>query len=220
MQRWQSVEREAGLPGLASQAAWWATARSYMLIYHRLHPRGREHLPAQPPFVIAANHQSHLDALAVGASLPIRLRRCVLPIAAGDTFFEAPPLALFAASCLNALPLWRANVGRHALGQLRQRLIGEPCGFILFPEGTRSRSGIMGRFKAGLGMLIAGTQVPVVPCRISGAHRALPPDRSIARPKRIHVQFGEPLHFTDVPNSKDGWQQITARTEQAVNALG
>jgi len=190
-----------------------------MKMYHRLRVEGAECLPAKPPFVIASNHQSHLDALAVGASLSIKLRRSVLPIAAGDTFFETPVLAAFAATCLNALPLWRANVGRHALGQLRERLISEPCAFILFPEGTRSRTGEIGSFKAGLGMLVAASDVPVVPCRISGAFQALPPNCSVARPKRIAVRFGVPLRFADVPNNKEGWQHITTRTEQAVIAL-
>ena len=91
----------------------------------------------------------------------------------GDTFFQTPIMRAFAAGAMNALPLWRKNAGRHAMEDLRQRLIGEPCGYILFPEGTRSRDGAMKRFKAGVGMLVNGTRVPVIPCHIEGTHRAL-----------------------------------------------
>jgi 1-acyl-sn-glycerol-3-phosphate acyltransferase len=73
------------------------------------------------------------------------------------------------------LPMWRKNCGSHALADLKQRLVEEPCGLILFPEGKRSRDGSLGPFKPGLGMLIASTNVPVVPCHVSGAFQAFPP---------------------------------------------
>ena len=72
-------------------------------------------------------------------ALPLRLRNCVFPLAAGDTFFETPAIAAFAAGMMNAPPLWRKNCGHHAIETLRQRPVAEPCGYILFPEGTRSR---------------------------------------------------------------------------------
>src|SRR5690606_3946329 len=98
------------------------------------------------------------------ASLPAHLRRSTMALAAGDTFFDSRPRAAFAAMCLNALPLWRKNVGRHSLDALRERLVNEPCSYVLFPEGTRSRTGDMNPFKPGLGMLVAATGIPVVPC--------------------------------------------------------
>ena len=103
--------------------------------------------------------------------------------------------------------------------QLRARLTDEPCGYILFPEGTRSRTGEMGSFKSGLGMLVAGTDVPVIPCYISGASRAWSPDRRFPRPRRLRVRVGSPLVFADATNNRDGWRQIARDTEAAVHAL-
>ena len=151
--------------------------------------------------------------------LRARLRHCVYPIAAGDHFFESPPRAAFAAWVLNALPMWRRNCGRHAMQQLQDRLVDEPCGYILFPEGTRSRDGVMGRFRPGIGMMVAGTGVPVVPCHLEGAHTAFSPDKKFPRPRKITLRVGPAMQFQDTANDKQGWQQIAASLEEAVRGL-
>jgi 1-acyl-sn-glycerol-3-phosphate acyltransferase len=94
----------------------------------------------------------------------LRMRDQLFPLAAGDLFFEVPAIAAFSALALNALPVWRRNCGKHGLEDLRNRLLEEPCAYILFPEGKRTRTGEMGKFRAGVGMLTAGTSVPVIPC--------------------------------------------------------
>ena len=220
MERWRSVRRESGLVEDLTHGAWWALARLYLKVLHRLKVEGRENLPENPPFVMVANHSSHLDALALAAALPRRLRQAALPVAAGDFFFEAPAMAAFAAYCLNALPLWRKRAGRHAMDELRRRLVDEPCGFILFPEGTRSRTGEMSPFKPGLGMIVAGTPAPVIPCHIAGAHEAWPADRRRPRVKPVRVRIGLPLRFQNVSNDRDGWERVARETEDAVRRLG
>jgi 1-acyl-sn-glycerol-3-phosphate acyltransferase len=215
----RSLRREAGLAGTLTQAAWRAAVRAYLRIYHRLRIDGAAHLPARPPFVMVANHTSHLDALTLGVALPWHLRRFAFPIAAGDVFFETPVVALFSAMMLNALPMWRKSCGPHAMQQLRERLLSEPTIYLLFPEGTRSRDGQLGRFKPGLGMIVAGSAVPVVPCYLDGAHAACPPDRKLPRPLPLHLRIGPPLQFAEVQNERAGWQEIAARLESAVGAL-
>lgn len=218
-QRWRSLQRENGLLESLSQWTWRAVLRSYLTTVHRLRVSGREHLPAAPPFVLVANHTSHLDALCISAALPARLREQVFPLAAGDTFFETPALAAFSTFFLNALPMWRHNCGRHALADLRARIIEQPCGVILFPEGTRSRDGVLQPFKPGLGMLVAGSPIPVIPCRIGGAFEALPPQRSIPRPWRVHVNIGPALRFESAPNGRAGWEAVAAAAFAAVAVL-
>lgn len=218
-QRWRSVWREDGLVEAVVHGAWWSAVAAYLKTAHRLKVEGREHLPPKPPFVLAANHSSHLDALVLAGALPAKLRRAVLPVAAGDYFFERPAMAAFAAFCLNALPLWRKKAGRHAMDDLRKKLLEDRCGYILFPEGTRSRTGEIGEFKAGLGMLVAGTVVPVVPCHIAGAHEAWPSGRHRPKASPVSVRIGEPLRFPNVPADREGWEQVARATEQAVRQL-
>ena len=218
-QRLRSLRRESGLISSGLHLAWWTLVRGYLAVWHRLAISGQRHLPAEPPFVLVANHTSHLDAFVLAAPLSWRLRDRVYPIAAGDVFFETPLMSAFAAGMLNALPMWRKKCGPHALEQLRQRLIEEPGIYILFPEGTRSRDGTMHPFKAGLGMLVAGTTAPVIPCYLEGCFDALRPEEKWPLPCPIHLHIGEPRVFAEVKNDREGWLQIAAETEAAVKRL-
>jgi 1-acyl-sn-glycerol-3-phosphate acyltransferase len=203
----------------AAHHMWCALVRVYLAACHRLEVYGREHLPHEPPYVLAANHLSHLDALVLAAALPWRLKDRVFPLAAEDTCFEPPVRGAFIACVVNGLPIERRKWGPHGLRQLRQRLLAESCVYILFPEGTRSRTGQMGPFKGGIGMLVAGTAVPVIPCYLDGTFRALPPHRHWPRCHKIILHMGAPLLFSDVPSNRAGWREIAARTEEAVREL-
>ena len=220
LDRWRSVRRESGLISFISRSIWWSAVKGALRVAERIEVTGAEHLPAGCPFVMVANHSSHLDALVLATALPPRLRSMAFPIAAGDTFFKTPLAAAWSAQFLNALPMWRHNCGRHALQELRARLMEEPCGYLLFPEGTRSRTGQMASFRAGLGMLVAGVNAPVVPCHLRGTFAALPPGRTLPRRTRIEVRIGPPLTFESVPNTREGWTQVSAETEAAVRRLG
>lgn len=218
-ERLKSLQREIGLLAFLAQAAWRFLARSYLKVYHRFSVVGGARMPRSAPFVVIANHSSHLDALSLAASLPWHLRQRAFPIAAGDVFFQTKAASFFSALALNALPMWRKRCGTHALDELRERLIGEPAIYILFPEGTRTRDGKLGAFKPGLGRIIAGTSVAVVPCYLDGAFRALPPNARWPKPARLTLHVGEPIVFTDAADERRGWMEITERLQAAVTAL-
>jgi 1-acyl-sn-glycerol-3-phosphate acyltransferase len=218
--RLKSLRRESGLIGTLFHVLWWFFVRCHLRLYHRLTVEGRENLPLEAPFVLVSNHSSHLDVLALAAPYPAKLRDRLFPIAAGDTFFEKVPIAAFAAYALNALPLWRKHCDPKDLEELRQRLTDEPCAYVLFPEGTRTRSGEMARFKRGIGALVASTLVPVVPCFLKGAFEAFPADARFPRPRRLTLTVGPPLRFPAIANDKEGWTEVAARVEAEVRRLG
>ncbi len=219
-ERLRSHRREPGLAGLAGNALWRATVRCYLAAAHGLAVTGREQLPAEPPFVMVANHTSHLDALSLAAALPGPLARRAVALAAGNVFFGNMASAVFAAAALNALPIWRDSTSLDDLAFLRQRLVEDRMVFILFPEGTRSRDGAMGRFRPGLGAFVAGSAAPVVPCHLFGAHACWPASRRLPRPGKLRLAIGAPLRFDDAPNDRAGWKAVAASAEQAVRALG
>ncbi len=218
-QRANSVRREAGLISTSCNTAWRLACVSYMRTVHRLSITGQEQLPAARPFVLIANHCSHLDTLAICAALPKRLRRDLYPLAAADTFFDTPASSAVASNLINALPVQRGKAMAHAIADLRER-ISKPSGiYLLFPEGTRSEDGTLARFKPGLGMLVAETPVPIVPCHIAGAFAAWPRQDKLPRPHRISVTIGTPISFEQTPNNRAGWCEIAAMTQQAIASL-
>lgn len=219
VRRFRSVSREPGLLSSAAHAASCACLCAYFGVWHRLRIEGRERFPKRPPFVVVANHASHLDALVLACALPRRLRGSTYPISAGDVFFESAASSILAGALVNALPLWRRKVTRHALEDLRERLVGGGCSYILFPEGARSRDGTPMRFKPGVGSLVAGTGVPVVPCHIDGAFEAFPPGTRLPRPRALRVRVGEPLTFEGTPHEREGWAMVADRLQEAVELI-
>ena len=194
--------------------------RSWLRVYHRLAITGREHLPAEGSFVLVANHQSHLDALCLLAALPLRKVHRAFPAAAQDYFFVSIPRIALAAVVVNALPFARHTHVRQSL-DLCRRLLENPGNIlILFPEGTRSAAGEIGEFKPGIGALVAGTRVPIVPCRIEGAFEAWPKGRWIPRPRRLRLRVGAPLTFETHAADRAGALEVAERLRRAVIELG
>ena len=217
-ERLRSLSRERGLGSVVLGSVWRAGLRGYLAAYHRLEVTGRENMP-QPPFVLIANHTSHLDALTLSGVLRGEAARRAHALAAGDTFFTSTLSSAFAAYAVNALPVWRKRTKAGELATLRERLIEDRLVYILFPEGTRARDGTMAAFQPGIGVLVAGSAVPVVPAFLDGCHAAWPPERGYPAPRKLRLTIGAPLSFADVPATRAGWEDTARRCEAAVRAL-
>src|SRR4029077_2292879 len=114
----------------------------YLATMHRLRVTGRENLPRGGPFVMIANHGSHLDALTLTSVLRGAPGRRVYALAAADTFFTDVVSSTFAAYAINALPVDRqGGSGRSGMRAMRQRLCEDGSVYVIFPEGTRTRTG-------------------------------------------------------------------------------
>jgi 1-acyl-sn-glycerol-3-phosphate acyltransferase len=221
LDRLRSLGRETGLVGLAVNALWRRGLRAYLAAAHRLEVVGRENLPAGPPFIMVANHASHLDALALATALRGVPARRAHALAAGELFFGSAPASVLAAYAINALPVWRGRSRRGDLETMRRRLAEDGLVYILFPEGTRSRTGAMAPFQPGLGMLVAGTGIPVVPCWLEGAREAWPAQSRLPRlGRKLRLTVGPPLRFAGLGNDRAGWQAVASAAEAAVRALG
>jgi len=193
--------------------------RGWLRLYHRYEIHGREHLPPERSFVLVCNHASHLDAACLMSALPLAKLHRTFSAAAADYFFCSVPLTWFAAIIANALPFSREIHARQSLRLCEQLLRSPGNVLILFPEGTRSSSGQLGRFKPGIGALIAGTDILAVPCRLVGAHKAWPKGASIARPAKLHLHIGTPRAYAHLAPGKPGALAVAADLEQAVAAL-
>lgn len=194
--------------------------RVYLRVWHRFRIVGRENLPLDRPFVMVANHGSHLDALSLMSALPLGRIHQSYPAAARDYFFTTMPKTAFFAIAVNAMPFDRRENPRESLALCHDLLTAEGHVLILFPEGTRTTTGALGTFKPGIGFLTAGLDAPVVPCWLEGAWRAWPKGAWMPRPRRLELRIGEPLSFRDVPNQKEEAKRIAAVLRERVASLG
>jgi len=194
--------------------------RCYLKLYHRFEVQGREHLPLGKSFVLVANHQSHLDALSLCACLPLRFIHRAFPAAAADYFFASLPTSLFSATVINALPFDRERKGEESLAICQRLLETEGNILVLFPEGTRSATGELARFRSGVGRIVQGSETPVVPCYLEGAYRALSKGALFPRPHKLRLRIGAPRCYRELSGSKEAVQEICADLHAAVAALG
>jgi 1-acyl-sn-glycerol-3-phosphate acyltransferase len=200
--------------GLRSAVA--LVLRAWLKLYHRLEITGFEHLPREGSFIMAANHASHLDTLCLLAALPLRKLHRAFPAAAQDYFFVSVPRLAMAAIVVNALPFGRQKNIRHSLDLCRQLLANPGNILILFPEGTRTATGQIGEFKPGIGLLVAGTNIPVVPCHLHGAYAAWPKWKLWPRPRKVRLQIGPPRAYASPLPGKESSEQIGHDLRQAI----
>jgi 1-acyl-sn-glycerol-3-phosphate acyltransferase len=193
--------------------------RAWLRLYHRYEVRGAENLPIGRSFIMVANHQSHLDAPSLIAAIPLRHLHRVFPAAAADYFFGSVPRSAFSAIVVNGLPFDRETKGAESLEVCRQLLRNAGNILLIFPEGTRSVSGEIGRFRSGIARLAAGTDVPVVPCHLAGAHRAFPKGAVFPRPAKLVLTIGRSRRFEQPVTGKTEVERICAELRDAVCAL-
>ncbi len=143
----------------------------------------------------------------------------MFPAAAKDFFFESLPRTAVAAMVVNALPFDRETNIRQSLALCRQLLENPGNVLLIFPEGTRSTTGEMGEFKPGIGLLLAGTDLPVVPCRVDGAFAALPKGRLFPRPRHVSLTIGIPRNYSHFQRGKEAAQHISRDLREAVMQL-
>jgi 1-acyl-sn-glycerol-3-phosphate acyltransferase len=193
--------------------------RGLLRIYNHFEIIGHENLRTNRSLVIVANHCSHLDTLCLLAALPLRKLHRAFPAAASDYFFRSVPRLWAAAVLVNALPFARQAPVRKSLSLCRDLLANPGTILIIFPEGTRSRTGKLGEFKSGIGALVAGRDVAVAPCFIDGSFRAWPKGKRFPRPRKVRLIVGTPHNYCGRGADKVDICAIAAELRDAVNEL-
>lgn len=163
------------------------------------------------PFVVVANHTSHLDATLIVTGLPRRLSAHLAVAAAADYFYKQwwvkAPTSLF----FNSYPVHRTGGGRGKGMSARLLAAGVPV--LVFPEGTRSRDGRMKRFTPGAAALCVGQNVPCVPVALIGTAEAMPVGRSWPVPGRppVRMLIGRPMRPHPGEKARDFNARVQAR---------
>lgn len=185
-------------------------ARIFFPVVFRIRVYGRENVPSAGAVILAANHQSFLDPTLVGVGLD----RQVNYMARKSLFGHFRPFTWLIKS-LNAFPVDRSRGSLSAVRETLRRL--KSGGAVLaFPEGTRTRDGEIGPFKAGIFMIAVRSGAPVVPTVVAGAHDSWPRTAAVPRPAVVHVAFGGPLYARDFGGDADKMMRECRRSVTAL----
>jgi len=150
---------------------------------------GVENLPPEKRIIIAVNHASYLDPVALGAVIPKRIKWVIRK----DVYSVWWVKWLF---FLTGMIPENGAVGNSLSLLERGNTIG------VFPEGTRSWDGRLQAGKRGVAILALKTGAPVIPCAIRGSFEAYPRTALLPRPHPVKVIIGGPLRFekNDAPD--------------------
>ena len=165
--------------------------------------------------VFVANHHSHADTPLLLTSIPDPWRHRLLVGAAADYFFGNRVSGAVAALAIGAVPIERNRVGRRSADMARG-LVEDGWSILLYPEGGRSPDGWGQEFRGGAAFLAIRCKVPVVPIHLQGTGRILRKGRTLPRPSRTTVTFGDPLVAAEGENAR----AFAIRLQTAVAALG
>lgn len=179
--------------------------------------------PARPledaQCIVAANHNTHLDTLALCRLFPLRRVNSVKVVAARD-YFDHGIGGFFGRMAFNLILLDRQS-SRTSLEPVEEAL-RQGFSVILFPEGTRGEPGVMRPFKSGIGKLALDfPELPVYPVCLHGIEKTLPKGGRLPVPFTIRTEVLPPVFGKDFLHAgQQGRKLLTARLEEHIRAAG
>ncbi len=175
----------------------------FFLVYFRMKRIGTEHLPRSGPLLLASNHRSFLDPFVIGTLV----RRPVYYMAKRELFEH--PVVAWILNALGAFPVDRGAGDEEAMATARAILARGDC-VVLFPEGTRMRTGPLGAPRRGVARLALQTGAPVAPVAVIGTEDVRRGWR--IRPRKVRLRVGAPLLFPTVEHCSPALAaSVTAR---------
>lgn len=175
-------------------------------------PERLDGLPA--PLIVSANHVSHLDTPVVIRALPRSIRNRLVVAAAKDYFYKGKVRGALVSLSLATIPFDRGPGSGESLDQCRA-LLTNGWSLLVFPEGTRSPSGELGRVRRGVAVLATATGTPVLPLFVHGLADVMPKGAVAPLPGGVLVDAGEVLR----PGSGEDVEAFRERVEYALRAL-
>jgi 1-acyl-sn-glycerol-3-phosphate acyltransferase len=179
-------------------------------------------VPLKGPVILASNHASILDPPLVGSGL-----RRGINFLARESLFRFPIVG-WVLRRWNSVPVDRDGGGAAGLRAILDRLLAGGA-IILFPEGTRTRTGNLQPARAGIGLTVIKSTAPVVPVRVFGTFEAYGLHVRFPRPRhRVAVKYGRPMRFEQLreeaktclkPRLKQIYQQIADEIMAAIAKL-
>ena len=175
---------------------------------------GREHVNPKQSYVFVANHQSFLDVFAVYGWLPNNFKWLMKK--------EIRKVPFVGTACKVAGHIFVDRSNPRAALQSMEHIKGElvdGISTVIFPEGTRTKTGDMGRFKQGAFKIAMDLNLPVVPLSLKGFHHAMPARQLFVNPKAsTALHIGEPIDLSQFADINEAMTYVREKVEEGLKA--
>jgi len=178
-------------------------AKPIILFWLGMTVRHRDRLPSHGPAIIAGNHNSHLDTVALLSLFPLEEIPNVRPVAAADYFMKPGFMRWFSLNVVGIIPVARGGVAS-GIDPLEEcyRALERGQILLIFPEGTRGEPEQMAAFKSGISFLAKRfPTVPVIPVFMRGLGKSMGKGTFIPIPFFVDVFVGRPFSWTGEKDS-------------------
>ena len=171
--------------------------------WYRIEAIGVENFPKEGGVLLCANHIHNFDPIVVGIMAPRPVHYM-----AKEEIFRVPVLGGIVKKC-NAFPVKRGFSDREAL-RTGLKILKDGNVFGLFPEGTRSKNGELGKGLSGAGFFALRTEANVVPCAVIGPYKSF---------KRLKVVYGKPIAMDEMRKAKASAEDVTELIMSEIHKL-
>lgn len=175
----------------------------------RVSVTGAENIPAGTPVIFLSNHQGAFDIPALQANMPVQFRWV-----SKKSLFNIPVVG-WSMTLAGYIPIDRGNNSTAVRSLLAAaKRVKSGTSVVIFPEGTRSKDGVLLPFKRGAFTLAARSGAPIVPVAINGTSRIMEKGRLSIRPADVSIGIGSPI-----PTSGVDEKELMNATREAIERL-
>lgn len=173
---------------------------------------GRENVDPKQSYVFVANHQSFLDVFAVYGWLPNNFKWLM------KKEIRRVPFVGTACAVAGHIFVDRSNprAALQSMEKVKNELV-DGISTVIFPEGTRTKTGEIGRFKQGAFKIAMDMELPVVPITLNGFYKAMPSGQPFANPfSHLSLHIGKPIDISQFTDINDAMLHVREKVEHRI----
>ena len=173
---------------------------------------GKEHVNPKQSYVFVANHQSFLDVFAVYGWLPNNFKWLM------KKELRKVPFVGTACAVAGHIFVDRSNprAALQSMEKVKKELV-DGISTVIFPEGTRTKTGEIGRFKQGAFKIAMDMELPVVPITLNGFYKAMPSGQPFANPfSHLSLHIGKPIDISQFTDINDAMLHVREKVEHGI----
>ena len=201
---WRNAEFVHKVQQFWSRAFFW-------LMFLPVSVDGTEHIQPGQSYVFVSNHQSMFDVWLVYGWLPVIFKWLMKA--------ELRKVPFVGTGCKAAGHIFvdrrNTKAAMESLKEVEKQLVNGVC-TVIFPEGTRSLTGEVGRFKRGAFQIAWDLGLPVIPLSLSGCFEVLPKGKPYVHRHAVHMHIGEPIDLKQYTDSNEAIEAVRAAVIEGI----